>query len=120
MRYPMILPWLAKKSGVAVRDAERLWNEVLQRRTAPRTGDIRGSGYWGTVLREFRHKLEKEGLQIPSHARARNSTPSEPAPLSSYLLQMQIAQQSWIAWVGTLFGLWANWPRLATMRGRCA
>jgi hypothetical protein len=120
MRYPMILPWLARKSGVAVRDAERLWNEVLHRRATLHTDEIRGSGYWGAVLREFRQKLEKGGLPVSSPVQTRNSAPFEPNLLSTFWHPMQIAQQSWVVWAGTLIGLWVNWPRLAIVRVRCA
>lgn len=100
MRYPMILPWLAKKAGVPAATAERLWDEVTRAKdTRPGT---RGSN-WASALREFRGRLSRE--------RKYEARAFEASPLSVFLIQTLIFQQVWAAWAGMLRGMCAAWPR---------
>jgi hypothetical protein len=112
MRYPMILPWLARKAGVSLPAARRLWDLAIaesDRRFAP---NLRGSAYWAHALADFRRRLEG-----PSR---RHLEPQVAGIEIGGLLWIQgrVLGEAMAAWAGFLAGACAAWPRLVLARLR--
>ena len=59
MKTPMILPWLASKTGVSDHRAEELWRAAC-RQAEWFTGKRDDSSYWGIVLQILMELLERE------------------------------------------------------------
>lgn len=62
MKTPMILPWLARRTGVSDSRAEDLWR-IACRQAEWFTGERDGSSYWGMVLQILLILLEQERWQ---------------------------------------------------------
>ena len=110
MRYPMILPWLARRSGVSLPQAKRLWAESLSHADRKHPAGLHGSTYWGCALAEFRRQLKAAGYPDgrPSSPIARPGA----GQLALACLQLRVITQAAAAWTGYLRGASLAWPRL--------
>jgi len=117
MRYPMILPWLARKSGVSVPRAKHLWAEAQRHADHKYPDGVRGSAYWGHALAEFRRRLRAAGSAGP-----RPVAPSlfgvGASPEALLCLQARVFTQAAAAWTGFLRGASVAWPRLMLVSRR--
>ncbi|HEX6829457.1 MAG TPA: hypothetical protein VF104_10825 [Burkholderiales bacterium] len=106
MHYPMILPWLARKAGVSLPTAKRIWDQVLadsERKFAP---SLRGSKFWGHAIAEFRQRLR-------GASRRRVCAPATGADFNNLLwVQGRILCEAMAAWSGYIRGACSAWPRL--------
>jgi hypothetical protein len=106
MRYPMILPWLARKAGVPVPAAWRIWDRVIADSDRKFGPNVRGSAYWGHVLAEFRHRLRLDSGRRPAR-------PIAAADAGSLLwIQARLVGEAMAAWAGFLRGACSAWARL--------
>ncbi len=118
MRYPMILPWLARKSGISQTHARQLWADALHHADRRFAGGVRGSAYWGCALAEFRRQLKAAGA---AGARPAASAPLPGAgQLALACLQFRVFTQAAAAWTGFLRGASVAWPRLMLAGQRAA
>lgn len=112
MRYPMILPWLARKSGVSLPVARRIWDQVLRESEQNFAPEVRGSVFWGHTITEFRRRLH-------GASRRRDTAPAPGAEVAGLLwIQGRILCEAMAAWTGYLRGACAAWPRLMLARQR--
>lgn len=119
MRYPMILPWLARKSGVSLPHARQLWAEALRQTDPKFPGGVRGSSYWGCALAEFRRRLKLAGATGARPAASPAQLPGAGA-LVLPCLQLRVLAQAGAAWTGFLRGASLAWPRLMLAGARAA
>lgn len=117
MRYPMILPWLARKSGVSVPRAKHLWVEAQRNADHRYPDSVRGSAYWGHALAEFRRRLQAAGGAVSRPAACRVSA-ADRAPAALVCLQIRAFTQAAAAWTGFLRGASVAWPRLMLVSRR--
>jgi hypothetical protein len=61
-RPPKILPWLARKAGIADRRAEILWHSA-QRYAAVHTGETETPAYWKTAMDRLLELVAAETLR---------------------------------------------------------
>lgn len=61
-RAPKLLPWLARKAGVAERRAEILWH-AAQRYAALHTGETETPAYWKTAMDRLLELIAAETLR---------------------------------------------------------
>lgn len=112
MRYPMILPWLARKSSVPLPAARRIWDQVLRESEQRFAPDVRGSAFWGHTIAEFRRRLNGTSRRrAPAQALRTDAT-------SLFWVQGRIFCEAMAAWTGYLRGACAAWPRLLLTRQR--
>jgi hypothetical protein len=105
MRYPMILTWLARKSGVSLPVARRIWDRVLKESEQKFAPNVRGSAFWGHTITQFRRRLQgaSQGTRAPAPG-------TEAASL--FWVQGRILWEATAAWAGYLRGACTAWPRL--------
>lgn len=119
MRYPMILPWLARKSGVSIPRAKQLWAEALRHADLRHPHCVRGSAYWGHALAEFRRQLQAAG-RAGCRPVASPLLAADPGPVALLCLQVRVFTQAAAAWAGFLRGASVAWPRLMLASQRTA
>lgn len=113
MRYPMILPWLARKSGVTLPTARRIWDQVLRESEQKFAPEVRGSKFWGHAIAEFRRRLHAASRRSP-----RTAAPGTQGAASLLWIHGRIICEATAAWAGYLRGACAAWPRLLLARQR--
>lgn len=116
MRYPMILPWLARKSRVSLTQAKQLWKDAVEHADRNCPGTVRGSAYWGSALAEFRRRLKAAGSGGPRPMAAPLSMPGA-GQLALICLPLRVVAQTAAAWTGFLRGASLAWPRLMLLGG---
>jgi len=114
MRYPMILPWLARKSRVPIPVAESLWDQSVTEGNQRFTNALRGHKYWRHVLNTFRAALAAREPVADSEM--------EPAfgwelGLGLYLLQIRLLNRAWWAWAGVLHQAFSRGPKTSCLLG---
>jgi hypothetical protein len=112
MRYPMILPWLARKSGVSLPAARRLWDQVMKESEQKFAPEIRGSAFWGHTIAEFRRRLNSASRRRVVRREAERDV------TGMFWVQGRILCEAMAAWTGYLRGACAVWPRLLLARPR--
>src|SRR4249920_2551550 len=66
-----LLPWLARRSGVALERAEELWRQAIALADFRESGDGRSNDYWGYAMRTLIKLLRADGVAMLDANQAR-------------------------------------------------
>jgi hypothetical protein len=104
MRPPKILPWLASRAGLPLREAERVWHETVADLDARYGGEWRNPRYRTELSQRLRERINA--------ASKGSETEQAPQPFRlPYLLSWQFA---------ALTTAWSFWHALMGIRTRCS
>ena len=114
MAYPMILPWLARKSRVPIPVAEKLWDQSLAEGNRRFAQGLRGSNYWRHVLTAFRAALAAKAPLATAEA---GPASGWELGLGLYLLHIQFLNRAWWAWTGVVRRAFTCAPKVSFLPG---
>jgi hypothetical protein len=99
MKYPMVLPWLARRAGVSDEVARELWAEAIRYATL-KTGWVGTSEYWRVATERLLELLDDERIV---------SGKPGLSPLLQYEAWMWVLPL--IAWRSTALAISRGWAR---------